>query len=324
MWYDINRTLSHNCLMNFVVGNRGCGKTYAAKRWAIKDFLNNGNQFVYLRRYDSELKSLSTFFRDISQEFPYEEFKVDGRQFIINDEVAGYAVALSNAAVKKSVSYQDVNKIIFDEFIIDKGYLRYLPNEVTSFLDFYETVARMRENVIAMCLSNSISVINPYFLYFDLSLPYGKNVFKRNDILLELVANQEFIEAKKQTRFGKLIEGTQYADYAIENKFLRDNNQFIKKRGPKSWPYFNFVWNGEEFGVWADSKGDLYVTEDVTKDVRSYTISKEDHREGLTFTNFRQSYYYRNLAQAFSMGTLYFVNQNCKKSTMEMFSKVMR
>ena len=48
------------------------------------------------------------------------------------------------------------------------------------------------------------------------------------DILIELVSDDEFIKAKKQTRFGKLISGTKYGDYSIENEFLQDNKVFIK------------------------------------------------------------------------------------------------
>ena len=44
MWYDISKTLSYNALFNFVIGARGVGKTYAFKRWAIKDFLKNKKQ----------------------------------------------------------------------------------------------------------------------------------------------------------------------------------------------------------------------------------------------------------------------------------------
>ena len=42
MYYDINKTLSYNTLFNFVVGPRGAGKTYAAKKRAISNFLKRG------------------------------------------------------------------------------------------------------------------------------------------------------------------------------------------------------------------------------------------------------------------------------------------
>ena len=67
IYYDGNRTLTHCCLYNFCVGERGCGKTYWFKKWAIREFIKNGWQFAYVRRYKEELKeSNKTFFDDVS------------------------------------------------------------------------------------------------------------------------------------------------------------------------------------------------------------------------------------------------------------------
>ena len=82
IFYDGNRTLTHNCLFNFVVGSRTAGKTFWFKKWAIEDFIKNENQFAYVRRYEKELKeSLDTFFDDIRFLFPDHELKVQGRNF---------------------------------------------------------------------------------------------------------------------------------------------------------------------------------------------------------------------------------------------------
>ena len=69
MYWDISRPLSYNCLFNFILGARGVGKSYGAKRWAIRDFLKTGKQFVYVRRYKEELKKIDKFFDDVSHEF---------------------------------------------------------------------------------------------------------------------------------------------------------------------------------------------------------------------------------------------------------------
>ena len=51
MYYDFSKLVSYNALLSFVIGERGVGKTFGAKKFVINDFLKNGNQFVYLRRY---------------------------------------------------------------------------------------------------------------------------------------------------------------------------------------------------------------------------------------------------------------------------------
>ena len=86
IYYSYNDIFSYNKLINFVVSNRGGGKTFGFKNWAIKDFLKNENQFVYLRRYKSELEkdnNIKNFFDDIKYKFPEHEFEVKGGRFLI-------------------------------------------------------------------------------------------------------------------------------------------------------------------------------------------------------------------------------------------------
>ena len=155
IYWDINRPRSYGCMMNFIVGARGCGKTYGFKKWAIADFIKTGQKFVYVRRFKSEIeqKDLDKFFDDIlaNNEFPGHELKVKGKNFVIDGKVAGTAIALSTAKIKKSVSYPDYTKICFDEFIIDKSAYHYLPDEVTNFLELVSTIeigrASCRERV---------------------------------------------------------------------------------------------------------------------------------------------------------------------------------
>lgn len=327
MWYDGYKTLDHGCLFNFVVGNRGCGKSYWAKKWAIRDFLKNGKQFIYLRRFDTEHAGIKKYFDDIeaNEEFPGVEFSVSKQNILkINGMDAGYPLALTKAKIQKSVSFPDVNKIIFDEFLLDKGYQHYLPDECVAFLELYETVARMRE-VTVMFLSNSISTVNPYFIYFDIQLPYNSNIYKRGDILLQVVRDDEFVEAKKQTRFGKLIAGTAYGNYAIENTFLRDNNNFIRKRTGKCHCYFVFIISGVTYGVWVNENKDFFICEDYDKDMTPYVITKDDHTESSYYiSNFRSSYYCKYLMAAFETGSLYFTNLRCKSATFNLLRMVIR
>lgn len=57
-------------------------------------------------------------------------------------------------------------------------------------------------------LANSVTITNPYFLYFDLSLPYNNDIktFKNGLILVQYMKNQEYREEKKKSRFGQLVE----------------------------------------------------------------------------------------------------------------------
>ena len=69
------------------------------------------------------------------------------RIYKIDKKVAGYLIPLSTSLSEKSNEYPNVTTILFDEFLIDKSYIRYLDNEVETLLDLVYTVQRERENV---------------------------------------------------------------------------------------------------------------------------------------------------------------------------------
>jgi hypothetical protein len=318
MYYNINNTLSHNCLFNFVLGPRGNGKTYGCKEYGIKNFIKNDYQFLYIRRYKEELKNINKFFDDIKDRFNTDSLQVKGYNFMVNDRLAGQAVPLSTSKNLKSTSFPKVKLIIFDEFILDKGVYHYLPDEVTTFLELYETVARPGTkdfDVKVLFLSNSITVTNPYFMYFDIQLPYGKKFFKKNDILIEYVGDDEFKEKKKQTRFAKIIQGTQYADYAIDNQFLRDDKNFVQKKTARSEYYFTFVYMGTNYGVWIDYReGVITVSSDYDPSCRLvYAITTADHRPNtLLLKSVNKSVLFKNFIEQYKLGNVRFESINIK------------
>ena len=330
MWYNIGETLSHNCLFNFVIGSRGCGKTYAAKKRAIKLFLEKKHQFVYLRRYQEELsETAESYFNDIilNGEFPGVEIKYSAGIYTINGDTAGYAMALTKAKDYKSISYPMVYMIIFDEFLIeDNGFSRYLKNEVKQFLNFYMSIDRYR-GAIVFFLANSVSMINPYTLYWDLQLPYGSNITKKGDVLLQLVQNDEFIKERKQSRFGKLIEGTEFEEYAIENKFVNDNKNFIMKKTGKAHHHFSFIYMGETFAVWLDySAGKYFVSMDIDPTVRNiYSLTVEDHSPNtMLLSTISKSFHFKPFIENYKMGNVYFESQKIKNITYEVIRMIVR
>lgn len=55
-WYSFDKINSYNAFFHFILTNRGFGKSYGAKQRCIDRFLKYGEQFVYVRRYKTELK----------------------------------------------------------------------------------------------------------------------------------------------------------------------------------------------------------------------------------------------------------------------------
>ena len=330
IYYNLNNALSYNALFNFIVGNRGAGKTYSAKSHVIRRFIKNKEQFVYVRRFKQETRSVkkdSRFYGDL-QGFDDHKFKISGDKFLVDDEVAGFFLTLSTAKIEKSTSFPNVKWIIFDEFILDKGFHYYMPDEVTAFLEFYETIARLRD-VKVIFLSNAITINNPYFLYFGIDSPYQKsidlyyndgkgnftkkNVFKTGspDILVEFYSNENFSEVKKSTRFGKLLAGTIYSDYAIDNEMLRDNTYFVKRKTKTTYQYTLLI-NGVKVGVWYDtSEVNFYLSNDIIENSFQFTFDKDLHSEGYQLLT-KSDYVYKQLIKAFNNSSLFFENNKIK------------
>lgn len=286
MWYDKAQLLSHNKIMNMVLSNRGGGKTFCMTRWAVDDFKKTGRQCVWVRRYQTEIDEMlanGKFFDAVREYYPNDELTIDGTFGKINGEVAIYFVALSTSRQLKSNNYPLVNKIIFDEFVISKGRVTYLKNEVEVFLDLYETVARLRDNVRAVLLANSISVVNPYFLFWNIKPDTRKRFTVQGQVCVELFTDADYIAAKKQTRFGQLVDGTRYGEYAIDNKWLDDNETFVAPKTPNAQFMLGIKYNGTMYGFWADyDAGLVFVNRQYDPySYALYCITKEDHEANL-------------------------------------------
>lgn len=315
MYYSYQDALSHNKLFNFVIGNRGGGKTFGFKRWAINDFIKHGNMFVYVRRYKTELKNNKSFFNDMIEFFPDHKFDVKGYKYYIDDKEAGVAIPLSVAITQKSVSFPKVNKICFDEFIIDKGFIHYMPNEVEAFLELYETIARTRDNVKVFFLGNAITTINPYFLYFNIIPDLSKRFTVKDLLQVEYFSNEEFIKMKKQTAFGRLISGTQYGDYAIENKFLKDSDDFIGEKSKKAVFDFMITFDNINMFFWFDSSnGFLYCVENGDKQTKRKFVLKSDDISPNYILIAKSNEFVKIIKHMFSYNSIIFQNQKMKST----------
>lgn len=261
LFYYGDKLQSYNALFNFIVGQRGGGKTFYFKVHAIQRFKKTGAQFVYLRRYGSELDKIDTFFDDIAEFFPDDELRLAGGNFYLNDQIMGFYFPLSISKSFKSVPTPKVEWIIFDEFLpMGERKDKYLTDECTKFFEMYLTVARHRSNVKVFFVGNAISTVNPYFAFFRLVLRNGKNfqAFNNGQIVVEKYANSNYIEHMKTTPFGQLMQDTAYWSYALENEFFEDNYDRIKKRSGESRKICQIFVNGVGYSFWY-CNGEVFV-----------------------------------------------------------------
>jgi hypothetical protein len=323
IYYDVNTVLSHNCLLNYIVGERGVGKSFGFKKYTIDKYLKNGKQWIYLRRYDTEFKEIPTYFDDIKIYYPNDEFEVKSDTFYINGEIAGYAIPLSKSMIKKSNPYPLVDTIIFDEFLIDnKTHYRYLHDEVLRLLSFMETVFRLRNNVRLIALSNAISWTNPHFVFWRLDKPNNKNgIYKKDDVLLQIIHNEKYRQAKKATRLGKLVMRSGYGEFMIENDFLKDSNDFILKSPKESGRYlFTLIQGKNTFGVYLmNNQGFMYVSSKYDPSYKiTYTTMFDDHKPNtMLLKGGGKPTLFTLLINYFKNGCVYFDNLTTKNLVME-------
>ena len=327
IFYDYSKVLSYSkALLYFILGERGVGKTYGAIKFCINKFKKRNKKFIYLRRYKTELKeSVPHFFDAINanHEFNNKLYSKDNK-FYCDDKVCGYAIPLSTAIILKSTSFADVDTIIFDEFIIDKGTYHYLSNEVEQMLDIIETIGRLRD-IKVIFLGNAITISNPYFTYFNLTLPYNKDIktFKHGLIVVNYIKNEEYRKVKRQTKFGMLIKDTNYGKYAIDNEFLRDNKTFIEKRSKASKLIMVLKFNDNFYGVWRDANKEyLYISKDYNPNFRYiYTFDSASHDYFTILTRFKTNSFLSTIMAHYKLALLRFDNQKIKNTFMKFIDK---
>ncbi len=323
LWWNPSRPASYHCLLNYIIGNRGAGKTYGALKREITMFLkspkSNRHQFLYVRRLKVELQKLTTaqngrLFDAVAKEFPDHVLKAEGDLLTCDGETCGFGIALSTASKLKSDTFPNVREIIFDEFIIDNTRIyHYLPDEVTKFHDMYETVARPgndpnRPDTIVWFLSNAVTINNPYFAEYHLSPPINGDIQrfgKAKDMLVQNVVNHSLSERKKSTRFGQMISGSHYEEYAYENQWLMDDSRFVERKSQRCTYYMSLRFKDQWLGIWYDQLQMLfYVSLDYDPQYPvQYSATLDDHQPNtMLFRKAKSQSYIRHLVDAYESG----------------------
>lgn len=334
MYYNLDKLYSHNgWLIGMIIGERGVGKSFSGKLHVMNHFLKTGEQFIYLRRYKTELDtSLATFFDDIREKGYLMDHDLEVvkskmlTKFLCDGKVCGYAVPLSTCNILKSTSFPKVSTIVFDEFILDtaSGTYKYMKHEPEMLCDVIETVGRLRDIKVLMLGNNVNFYACPYVAYWNLELPYNSEFrsFKENLIVLQYIKNEEYRNAKRKTKFGKLISGTSYGDYAISNQSLRENTDFIEKKPAKSKYHGTLIINGLSLGVWCGDNAFVYLSDKYDPNTPfKFACKYSDHTEQSVLLSARENWLLGFVIRAYKQGWLRFENARIKTVAQELVNK---
>lgn len=180
-YVSIKKLIDADYQYNILLGQRSNGKSYAVKQHCLTHFWKTGKRFVYLRRYQMEVKAsdVEAYFRDAPVEaITGGEYTIvssyrggiylsnmDDNGKVIRGKQCGYIAYLSNEVHFKSQNFNDVDNIIYEEFITDQGYLYREPEKLESIIS---TIARKRQLKVWL-IGNTISRLCPYFNEWGLS-----------------------------------------------------------------------------------------------------------------------------------------------------------
>lgn len=233
IFYNLHDILTYNRLHNMIVGVRGHGKTYQCTKRCIDVGLEQKNlSFVVLVRYKEDILAIKDDWWTIVEHL-YEGWSFSSQRNIIYASNGmekfpiGEFIALNQYMRAKRKPRPYVRIIFFDECLNEEN--DYLPNEINAYNSICDSVIRNRDNVRCYLVSNTITILNPYFNYFGFN-QLGKRFTRgEHDSVLEFTDSEKFIEYRKTTKLGSSIAGTEYGDFALLGHMMLDDTSNVCK-----------------------------------------------------------------------------------------------
>lgn len=284
-YYDPYRTITKNRVLNFILGARSIGKTYGFKKFLLSQAIKGKGQFMYLRRTQEQVKTVTNFFGEVinEPEFDGYVFKQQSNRLYAAKEVdidnvvewkeIGIMQALSVGNKVRSIEYPGYKYLLFDEFL-PENISQFYKEEVSLFLDIIFTVFRNRDFQV-FALSNATMLHNDYFDEFNVK----PNVFqeytyaegdKNRDVLVQILKPSDNWNAfMNTTPMGRLVKGTSYEDFALGNKFKDNNDTMVEDKPSDAENVAIFKIEGRSVGVWVDKRTNyVFISEDYNPTVK--------------------------------------------------------
>ena len=315
--------------------NRTGGKTTYFSRLLVNRFLDNGDKFGLIYRYNYELDDCSEkFFKDIGKLFfdgkqMTSKRKANGiyHELYINEKSCGYALSLNSADQIKMYShlFSDIKRMMFDEFQSETN--PYCSDEVKKLISIHTSIARGQGEQIryvpVYMISNTVSIINPYYVEMGISsrLTNETRFLKGDGFVLEQGYVESASEAQKQSGFNRAFAQNSYVSYSTECVYLNDNNAFIEKVSGTSSYICTLRYNGEDYGV--REYCDLGIIYCDDRADRTYpnriSVTTEDHQLNYVMLK-RNDAFLMSLRYYFERGCFRFKDLRCKEAVLKALS----
>jgi hypothetical protein len=315
--------------------NRTGGKTTYFGRLCINRFLNHGEKFGLIYRYNYELDDITDkFFKDIgSLFFPNMSMTSKRRasgiyhELFLDEKSCGYAFSLNSADQIKKYShlFADIERMLFDEFQSETNH--YCNDEIKKFISIHTSISRGQGEQVryvpVFMLSNPVSIINPYYVELGISerLRNETHFLRGNGFVLEQGYVDSASKAQKESGFNRAFYKNSYVAYSSECVYLNDNKAFIEKPTSKGRYLATLKYKGADFGIrefpeegfiYCDDKPDLTFALKIT-------VTTSDHAINYVMLK-RNDLFLSNLRWYFERGCFRFKDLRCKEAVLKALS----
>lgn len=341
IYYNVDNLLNKLDINNkkpevfIVTGNRSAGKTTDVTHKAIERYILKGKKVAWLYRYNYELDDVADkIFKDVQGLFyPSLEFSSKSKmkniyhELYIGDKSIGYAISINSAdqIKKNSHLFSDIDLIIFDEFQSETSH--YCNKEIQKFVSIHTSIARGQGSQVRyvpiIMMSNTVSLINPYFVELDISNRLRPNTkfLKGDGWVLEVTNNENAQIAQLNSAFNRAFSKNEYVRYSAMNTYLNDKTAFIESINGKNNYIVTIKVGDKEYAVREYlEQGLIYVDTRVDKSFKfKICVTTDDHAINYVMLK-RNDIMLSNLRYYFEKGCFRFKNIECKDATLKLLS----
>lgn len=315
--------------------NRTGGKTTYFGRLCINRFLDKGEKFGLIYRYNYELDDIvEKFYKDLGSLF-FPNYTMTSKrrasgtfqELFLNDKSCGYGLSLNNADQIKKYShlFSDIQRMIFDEFQSETNH--YCDNETKKFISVHTSIARGQGKQVryvpVYMLSNPVSIINPYYVEMEISGRLKDDTkFLRGD---GFVLEQGYIESasieQKNSGFNRAFSKNSYTAYSSECVYLNDNKAFVEKPAGKSKYLCTLRYKGSDFALREYTESGLIYCDDKADSsfLTRISVTTDDHNINYVMLK-RNDFFLSNLRYFFEHGCFRFKDMRCKEAVLSALS----
>lgn len=185
-YYSLDQIDKTESLYRVIFGERSNGKTFAVLYKGLMEYLENGWELAYVRRWQEDIRPRNAGILFLNFEMNdvlgnviekltngrFNSVKYASREYtLIHRDVNGdvdaedmqpfcRSFAISDWEHDKSTPHPRIHTILFDEFLTRT---HYLPDEYTLFNNLLSTIIRDRGDLIVYMVANTVNFDSPYF-----------------------------------------------------------------------------------------------------------------------------------------------------------------